>query len=184
MTVSLLSFGLLRGSLRSYLLVVLTTLIVVLALPVAAVFSLGGDAVRLLSKAPSAAAAQEQGFYMGGEIPGNAYAWGNCTYWVFAERLWANRPIPAFWGNANMWDESARRDGYELNHLPKVGAIMQTDEGQWGHVAYVTAVDTLTGTWTISEMNAPRLNVISSRTFPASAAAYYDFIHDKKEAGQ
>jgi surface antigen len=29
-------------------------------------------------------------------------------------------------------------------------------------------------------MNAPRLNVISTRTFSSSAAQYYDFIHDKK----
>ena len=57
---------------------------------------------------------------------------------------------------------------------------MQSDEGEWGHVAYVTLVDAATGKWTISEMNSPHLNVVSSRTFSSSAAMHYDFIHDKE----
>ena len=177
---ALVGMSLIGRDMKLYFAATLMTVVVVVSLPVLAVFSLGNDPLAFLQAAPSAEAAEEKGFYMGGSIAGNTYAWGNCTYWVFAQRLWADRKIPGFWGNANMWDESARRDGYEVNQTPKVGAIMQTDENQYGHVAYVTSVDPLTGSWTISEMNAPRLNVISSRSFSAPSATLYDFIHDKK----
>lgn len=161
---------------------VLISMAVILLLPSAAVFSMGEESLQFLSAAPSAEAAETLGFYMGGPVPGDTYEWGNCTYWVYALRLWAGHPIGGFWGNANHWDESALKEGYVVNHIPAVGAIFQTDEGAWGHVAYVTNIDTATGKWTISEMNAPHLNVVSSRTFPAQAAASYDFIHDKKGA--
>lgn len=159
--------------------VVISTIIVVLALPVLAVFSMGEDAVAFLNATPSAESAEQQGFYMGGSVPGNTYAWGNCTYWTFAMRLWAGSAIPTSWGNANTWDERAIRDGYLVNHIPAVGAIMQSDEGEAGHVAYVTEANSTTGKWKISEMNAPNLNVVSTRTFDISSAAHYDFIHSK-----
>ena len=171
----------LAPSLKKHFAVVLGTLVVVLALPVFAVFAMGEDVVAFLSGSPSAESAEEQGFYMGGPVPGNTYTWGNCTYWVFAMRLWAGKPIPTWWGNANTWDENAIRDGYVVDHTPAVGAIMQSDELDLGLVAYVIEVNPDTGQWKISEMNAPHLNVISTRTFSADAAKFYDFIHDKKD---
>ena len=160
--------------------VVLATLVVILSLPFMAVLSMGTDALSFLSGTPDAKAAETQGFYMGGEVPGDTYEWGNCTYWAFAMRLWAGTPIPTTWGNANTWDDRARADGYEVNHTPAVNAVFQTDEGDWGHVAYVIKVDDKTGDWTISEMNAPHLNVVSQRTFSKDSAQYYTFIHGKK----
>jgi surface antigen len=56
---------------------------------------------------------------------------------------------------------------------------MQSNDAPLGHVAYVTNVDNETGKWKISEMNAPHLNIISTRTFDKSAAVYYNFIHDR-----
>ena len=123
-----------------------------------------------------------KGFYMGEMVPGNTYEWGNCTYWAYAMRVWAGNPIGKWWGNANTWDDSARNEEYVVNHTPAVGAVFQTDEGEWGHVAYVIKVDAANGEWTISEMNAPNLNVVSQRTFPKQSATYYTFIHDKKGA--
>ena len=172
--------ALLDSQMRYYAAVVLCTVVVVLSLPVMVVFAMGTEAVTFLQDSPSAKSAEQQGFYMGEGVPGNTYAWGNCTYWVYIQRQLAGRNIPQFWGNANKWDESAGRDGYEINHVPQVGAIFQTDEGQWGHVAYVSSVNPVSGTWTISEMNAPHLNVVSTRTFSAEAAQSYDFIHDRK----
>ena len=160
--------------------VVLATLVVILSLPFVAVLSMGTDVLSFLSGTPDAKAAETQGFYMGGEVPGDTYEWGNCTYWAFAMRLWAGTPIPTTWGNANTWDDRARADGYEVNHAPAVNAVFQTDEGEWGHVAYVIKVDSITGDWTISEMNAPHLNVVSQRTFSKDSAQYYTFIHGKK----
>ena len=141
---------------------------------------MGTDVLSFLAGTPDAKAAETQGFYMGGEVPGDTYAWGNCTYWAFAMRLWAGTPIPTTWGNANTWDDRARADGYEVNHTPAVNAVFQTDEGEWGHVAYVIKVDDKTGDWTISEMNAPHLNVVSQRTFSKDSAQYYNFIYGKK----
>lgn len=168
------------SSSKKLIAVVLATLVIILSLPFMAVMSMGTDALSFLAGTPDAKAAETQGFYMGGPVPGDTYEWGNCTYWAFAMRLWAGTPIPTTWGNANTWDDRARADGYEVNHTPAVNAVFQTDEGEWGHVAYVIKVDDKTGDWTISEMNAPHLNVVSQRTFSKDSAQYYTFIHGKK----
>ena len=170
------------GSIKKQIGLVLATMAILVALPFAAVFAMGESVVSFLSNVPSLAAAETQGFYTGGPVPGNTYAWGNCTYWVFAMRLWAGYPIPTSWGNANTWDDRASRDGYEVNRTPAVGAVFQTDEGQYGHVAYVAAINNQTGEWTISEMNYAGLNIVGKRTFSREAAARYTFIHNKKGA--
>lgn len=176
----MLAISLIGGGTRKYVAIALATIAVVVSLPVLVIFSMGSETLAFLNGTPNAESAETQGFYMGGAVPGDTYVWGNCTYWVFAMRLWAERPISTWWGNANTWDENAIRDGYVVDHTPMVGAVMQSDEGENGHVAYVTVVEPVTGRWTISEMNAPTLNVVATRTFAASSAAYYDFIHDKK----
>jgi surface antigen len=153
---------------------------IVVSLPFLAVVSMGSEVLSFLAGTSSAEAAETQGFYMGGAVEGNTYAWGNCTYWAFAMRLWSGYPIPTTWGNANTWDDYARLDGYVVNHTPAVGAVYQSDAGYYGHVAYVIAVDDKTGKWTISEMNNVGLNMVNTRTFAKESAAYYNFIHDKK----
>lgn len=170
------------GNLKKQAALVFATMTIVVALPFAAVFSMGGSVLTFLSGVPSIAAAESQGFYTGGPVPGDTYAWGNCTYWAFAMRLWAGYPIPTTWGNANTWDDRAIADGYVVNHTPAVGAVYQTDEGKWGHVAYVASVNDQNGEWTISEMNYFGLNIVSKRTFSREAAASYTFIHGKEGA--
>lgn len=170
------------GNLKKQAALVLATMAIIVALPFAAVFAMGEGVVSFLSGVPSLEAAESQGFYTGGPVEGDTYAWGNCTYWSFAMRLWAGYPIPTSWGNANTWDDRAIRDGYEVNHTPAVGAVFQTDSGEWGHVAYVANVNNQSGQWTISEMNFIGLNIISKRTFTREAAASYTFIHGKKGA--
>ena len=163
---------------------VLATLVVIVALPFMAVFSLGSGALAFLMGSDGtdtvyAISIDVQGFYEGPEVAGDTYAWGNCTYWAFAMRLKYGDPIPTTWGNANTWDDRAEADGYLVDHTPTVGAVYQTDAGDLGHVAYVSAVDPATGDWTISEMNAQGLNVVDTRTFKAGTAIFYNFIHDK-----
>lgn len=170
------------GNMKKQISLVLATMAVVLALPFMAVVSMGSGVLNFLNGVPDAKAAETQGFYMGGPVPGDTYAWGNCTYWAFAMRLWAGAPIPTTWGNANTWDDGAIADGYIVNHTPMVGAVYQTDEGFWGHVAYVVKVDSKTGDWTISEMNNLGLNMVNTRTFSKDSAVYYTFIHNKKGA--
>lgn len=175
-----ISGAILNNSMKKYVAIALATIVVIVSLPILTVFSMGSSVVSFLAGTPSAEAAASQGFYMGGPVPGDTYEWGNCTYWAFAQRLWAGHPIPTSWGNANTWDDNAIADNYVVDHTPAVGAVMQTDVGQWGHVAYVNKVEADTGTWTITEMNAPGLNMVGTRTFAASSALYYTFIHDLK----
>ncbi|HET8671875.1 MAG TPA: CHAP domain-containing protein [Candidatus Saccharimonadales bacterium] len=163
---------------------VLATLAIIVALPFMALFSLGSGALSFLmgsdeSDTVYAISTDVQGFYEGPEVEGDTYEWGNCTYWVYALRLKYGNPIPTTWGNADTWDDRAEADGYLVDHIPAVGAIYQTDAGKLGHVAYVSAIDPVTGDWTISEMNVRGLNIIDTRTFKAGSAIFYNFIHDK-----
>ena len=165
-------------SIKKIIAIIIATLLLILMFPILAISSLGLPAMSFLANAPSAKAAEESGFYNGGVMPGNTYAWGNCTWWAYAMRRWANSPIPNTWGNANTWDDNAKRDGYIVNDTPAAGAVFQTDEGPYGHVAYVIEVNQISGDWKISEMNARGLNVVSQRTFSKEVAKSYKFIHN------
>lgn len=169
-------------SIKKILAIIIAILLLILMFPILAISSLGLPAMSFLANAPSAKAAEERGFYGGGVMPGNTYAWGNCTWWAYAMRRWANSPIPNTWGNANTWDNNAKRDGYIVNDTPAAGAVFQTDEGPYGHVAYVIEVNQISGDWKISEMNARGLNIVSQRTFSKEAAKAYKFIHNKPGA--
>jgi surface antigen len=174
----------LNSSTRKYVYIALVTMAVILALPVMAVFALGTDTLSFLtntSTPTSGSGATTVGLYQGAAVSGDSYAWGNCTYWVYYLRQQAADPIPTTWGNAATWSVNAIFQGYVVDHTPTVGAIMQTpnvDDGL-GHVAYVTAVDSVTGTWTISEMNVQGLDIVDIRSYAASAALGFNFIHDK-----
>jgi surface antigen len=132
---------------KRLLVLIVVTMVIALTLPVMAVFSMGTPTINWLANTPDAKAAETMGFYMGGPVEKNTYAWGNCTWWSYTMRLWAGSPIPNTWGNANTWDDYAKRDGYVVNQTPAVGAVFQTDAGGggYGHVAYVVAVNEETG---------------------------------------
>lgn len=114
--------------------------------------------------------------YAGPVSTNNTYAYGYCTFWAAKRREDIGKPIPNNWGNANTWAERALVAKYVVDHTPSVGAIMQTTAGDLGHVAFVESI-TPDGGWTVSEMNAPQWDVVSGRTFKASIAATYSFIH-------
>lgn len=172
---------------KKYVAIAAATMVVILSMPMVAVFALGQGTLKYLastlvgSDSTSSISTTTVGLYEGQPVPGDTYAWGNCTYWAFALRLQAGDPIPTTWGNAATWAPRAAADGYVVDHTPSVGAIMQTanSAGGLGHVAYVTTVNPITGEWTISEMNVKGLDVIDTRTLTASAASEYNFIHDK-----
>ena len=123
--------------------------------------------------------ASSTGLYTGPGDPSDIYAYGNCTWWAYYLRKQNNDPIPTTWGNANTWAIRAKADGYLVDNTPSVGAVMQTSLGPLGHVAYVSSVDLLNGTWTISEMNAIGFDVVDSKTLTISQSLAYNFIHDK-----
>ena len=169
--------------------IIAATMVVIVSMPVVAVFALGQGTLKYLastlssSDTTSSISTTTVGLYEGPAIDGDTYAWGNCTYWAYALRLKAGDSIPTTWGNAATWAPRAVKDGYVVDGIPSVGAIMQTanSAGGLGHVAYVTGVNAANGEWTISEMNVKGLDVIDIRTFPASAASNYNFIHDKEQ---
>ena len=162
--------------------VILGTIIVLLILPGAAVASITniGD---MLNGGITPGDSGNGIFYTGDSPEDNTYEWGNCTYWVFIKRKEAGNPIPNTWGNAADWALNAMFQDYKVDQTPAVGAIMQTADsaGGLGHVAYVTKVDPITGSWTISEMNVKGLNVVSERILTVLDARKYSFIHDKEQ---
>lgn len=104
----------------------------------------------------------------------NLYTVGQCTYYVF-DRVGGT--IGSTWGNASNWANAAAAAGYTVNNRPSAGAILQTTQGAFGHVAYVESVNS-DGSVTVSEMNygfGP--GVVTSRTISASQAASYNYIH-------
>jgi len=164
--------------------IILGTVIVLLVLPGAAVASMTNISDMLKNNVSPGDSGGNGTFYTGNSPADNTYAWGNCTYWVFIKRQEAGDPIPNTWGNADTWAFYARLQGYKVDQTPTVGAIMQSSTDTVygpGHVAYVTKVDSSTGAWTISEMNAKGLNVVDGRTLPAASALDYNFIHDKEQ---
>ncbi|WP_154804827.1 CHAP domain-containing protein, partial [Staphylococcus epidermidis] len=85
--------------------------------------------------------------------------------------------IGSTWGNANNWANAAARSGYTVNNSPAKGAILQTSQGAYGHVAYVEGVNS-NGSIRVSEMNYGHgAGVVTSRTISASQAASYNYIH-------
>ncbi len=110
---------------------------------------------------------------------GNRYAFGNCTYWVYDRRAEMGRPVGSFWGNANTWDDAARAQGYVVNNVPAVGAVLVDNAGYYGHVAVVES-KLADGSIVISEMNNSvygGFNIVNSRTISAGQAALYSYIH-------
>jgi len=147
----------------------LTVLLLLLAMPMIALMSL--THTDSLSKASA--------IYDVASYPGDNYDWGNCTWWADMRRSQIGEPIPNSWGNAATWAVRAQADGYQVDHTPTYGAIMQipnVDNGL-GHVAFVESVNPTDGSWTISEMNVQGLDVVDYKTLSAADATGYNFIH-------
>ncbi|EOA9110715.1 CHAP domain-containing protein [Staphylococcus aureus] len=105
---------------------------------------------------------------------GNLYTAGQCTWYVYDK---VGGEIGSTWGNANNWAAAAQGAGFTVNHTPSKGAILQSSEGPFGHVAYVESVNS-DGSVTISEMNySGGPFSVSSRTISVSEAGNYNYIH-------
>lgn len=107
------------------------------------------------------------------------YAFGNCTAWAYVRRTQMGLPVGTHWGNASSWAYNARMDGYVVNSVPSVGAIIQNG-GYLGHVGIVESI-LANGDLSISEMNAyvsgGGFNIVSGRIVPAGNVGQYLFIH-------
>lgn len=71
---------------------------------------------------------------------GNFYPVGQCTWGAKAVASWASNS----WGNGGQWALNASREGFLIGTTPVPGALASWDDGGYGHVAYVTAVESTT----------------------------------------
>jgi surface antigen len=160
---------------KNEIIIILICLIMICFLPIVALFSI--EQTSIVSLAESSVDV----IYQGAISKTDTYDWGNCTYWAALLRQQADDPIPNSWGNAADWAKNAQADGYLVDHVPAVGAIMQisnVDNGL-GHVAYVKSVNPTSGDWSISEMNVKGYDIVDMRTYSAQAALEFNFIHDR-----
>ncbi|MBM7642819.1 surface antigen [Streptococcus loxodontisalivarius] len=70
----------------------------------------------------------------------NTYPLGECTWGVKELASWAGD----WWGNGGDWAANAAAAGYAVGTTPVVGSIICWTDGSYGHVAYVTAVESET----------------------------------------
>ncbi|WP_281512396.1 CHAP domain-containing protein [Mammaliicoccus vitulinus] len=106
----------------------------------------------------------------------NLYTAGQCTWYVFDKRAKDGKTISTFWGDARNWAGQASSEGFNVDHKPEKGAILQTGNGPFGHVAYVERVNS-DGSVFISEMNYVGTYIVSTRTISSAEVGSYNFIH-------
>ncbi|UOB20355.1 LysM peptidoglycan-binding domain-containing protein [Macrococcus armenti] len=107
----------------------------------------------------------------------NLYDLGQCTWYVFNKRASIGKGISTYWWHARNWANGAIKDGYTVNRTPAYGAIAQTSDGYYGHVAFVERVNA-DGTVLVSEMNyATAPGVVGYRTLNQWQLSRYVFIH-------
>ena len=70
----------------------------------------------------------------------SSYPVGQCTWGAKTLAPWAGD----YWGNGGQWATSAAAAGFRTGSTPQVGAIACWDDGGYGHVAVVTAVESST----------------------------------------
>lgn len=99
----------------------------------------------------------------------NGFPYGYCTWLVASKRA------VTWTGNAKAWLTNASRAGVPTGSSPAAGAIVQTSESWWGHVAYVEEVSD--GYITVSEMNYNGWGVVDRRTIPISSGIIRGYIY-------
>ena len=70
----------------------------------------------------------------------STYPVGQCTWGAKTLAPWAGD----YWGNGAQWAASAAAAGFRTGSTPQVGAIISWNDGGYGHVAVVTAVESPT----------------------------------------
>lgn len=73
-------------------------------------------------------------------IDASSYPMGECTWGAKTLAPWAGE----YWGNGAQWATSAAAAGFRTGSTPQVGAIACWNDGAYGHVAVVTAVESNT----------------------------------------
>ena len=113
----------------------------------------------------------------------NGGYFGQCTYYMYNRFAQLGAPIrTTALGNAAEWPANAAAAGYGVSSTPRAGTAIVFQGGLggahpvYGHVGFVERVNA-DGSLFISEMNVQGVNVISTRTIPASVAAQATYIN-------
>ena len=112
---------------------------------------------------------------------GNAYPWGQCTWWAYVRRHQLGLAAASHFGNGGQWAYTARALGYTVTSKPGVGDVVvfapgqEGADGYYGHVAIVEHVNA-DGSILISESNVRGLGVISNRVIPAGSVPFLQYI--------
>jgi surface antigen len=125
--------------------------------------------------------------YNWGTIPNNTgnvselspygYDYRNCTDYV-AWELSTLGVKPAQYrglGNADTWGSNATSHGLVDNTTPAVGSVAVSTSGEYGHVAFVTAVNG--GTITVSQYNQKENGDYSVQSGTPTALGFSSFVH-------
>lgn len=94
-----------------------------------------------------------------------------------AWKVWKSGRHMPFWGgvgNANQWDDNARRAGIPVDGNPRVGDVAVSNSGYYGHVMYVEAVYD-DGTIYVSQYNANWGGTYSEARVPISNLVFIHF---------
>ena len=106
--------------------------------------------VQATSSSSSSSSSDEESSYTPAPTPvsqrptyssnASSYPVGQCTWGAKTLAPWAGD----YWGNGGQWAASAAAAGFRTGSTPQVGAIASWDDGGYGHVAVVTAVESST----------------------------------------
>lgn len=105
---------------------------------------------------------------------------GNCVWlaWVKAREWGWKVPSPSMWGNASNWcDKAAATSGWSVSSTPTKNSIACSKS--IGHVAWVTSVDSVARTFTVTEQNCkvePSCFGSGTRTKTRSFSSAWKFI--------
>ncbi|MFC0136884.1 CHAP domain-containing protein [Staphylococcus petrasii] len=120
-------------------------------------------------------------FWQSNPMKFNTYVKGQCTYYAFDRIRQNGNMINNEWGDAKEWASKAEDEGYKVDEHPKPGSILQTSEGDHGHVAYVEKVND-NGSLTVSDMNYKKPYEVTTRHIGTYEVKDYNYIHPKNNA--
>lgn len=113
---------------------------------------------------------------------GDAYPYGQCTWWAYKRRAELGLPTGSNLGNGGMWADTAAAMGYWVDSTPRPGDAAVFAPGQYGadgwagHVAVVEKVND-DHSILISEANVNGQVGPFQRTLPADQAKGLRYVH-------
>lgn len=114
---------------------------------------------------------------------GNAYPYGQCTWWAYERRHQLGKFSGSHFGDARSWAASASALGYPVDNTPTqqgdILVFMPGQEGAHGYYGHVAVVEQVNpdGSILISESNVRGLGIITNRVFTAEQAKTFHYIH-------